>query len=75
MDLPAVVRSTHTWDTRPGRDLREGEEAIVVSAVDLDGDLLNWSDWVLIPLDKPRLITLRSRSSVSVTLKRWLKPT
>lgn len=78
VDLPAFVRSAHTWDTSGPGDLRQGEEAIVVSATEdyLDNDRGGTvcSDWVLIPLEKPRLIKLRVQASVASTLKKWLKP-
>lgn len=78
MDLPAVVRSTHTWDTEPGRDLRKGEEAIVVDAREGyeehgQGNLV-FSTIRLIPIDRPRLIVLRSQSSLRSVFKRWLPP-
>lgn len=70
MDVPAIVRSTHTWDTTPGRDLRQGEEAIVIEARDEDG----WSLWTLITIDHPRLIRLHTHHSVQDVLKKWLRP-
>jgi hypothetical protein len=74
VDLPSVVRSSHTWDTTIGRDLRGGEEAIVVSAEDYVNGIERWSRWTLISLDRPRLIELNARGTVETVLKRWLKP-
>lgn len=76
MDLPAIVRSAHTWDTSGPDDLRQGEEAIVVSAVEEYCDEMNVtsSTWTLIPLERPRLVRIVSNASVQTTLKRWLKP-
>lgn len=72
MDLPVVVRSAHTWDTRAGRDLRKDEEAIVVSVAYRGNDTWRWQ---LIPLDSPRLITLNLYKAPSFVVQRWLKPT
>lgn len=78
MDLPAVVRSSHTWDTSGPGDLRQGEEAVVVSAteewVEHDQGATVFTNWLLIPLDRPRLIRLHTQSSIASTLKKWLKP-
>jgi hypothetical protein len=70
VDLPVIVRSAHTWDTSGPNDLRQDEEAIVVNADEEDG----WSTWMLIPLDRPRLIRLTCRGGVRDVLRKWLKP-
>jgi hypothetical protein len=77
VDLPAIVRSSHTWDTSGPGDLRQGEEAIVVSATEewLDNDQGGtvYTEWMLIPLGKPRLVRLHVQSSIDSVLRKWLR--
>ena len=71
MDLPAVVRSMHTWDTAPGRDLRCGELAVVVDVVET-----RYGGWVwrLISLDNPRLLEISTGTTPERVLQKWLVP-
>lgn len=71
MDLPAVVRSTHTWDTLPGKDLRCGEEAIVVDV--RETEFGGWV-WRVIPLENPRLLEISTGTTPERVLLKWLVP-
>jgi len=74
MDLPAIVRSAHTWDTSGPGDLRQDEEAIVVQACPSIVGIEGWSSWILIPIERPRLVKLHVRGSIETVLRKWLIP-
>ena len=57
MLLPALVRSTLTWDTRGPGDLRRDEEAVLLD-VERDGDACVLSLFVV--GDRPRPVALRT---------------
>lgn len=71
MDLPVLVTSQLTFDTGSDK-LVKGESAIVIALEDEE-----WGGggvWVMLSIDRPRIIRHHFHQAPPQVLKRWLKP-
>ncbi len=71
MDLPLLVSSRLTFDTASEK-LVAGETAILIAIEDEE-----WGGggvWVMMSIDRPRLIRHHFHQRPEQVLKRWLKP-
>lgn len=70
VELPVLVTAQLTFDTRSDM-LREGECAIVTEIEQLEENG-TWV-WIILSLDKPRLIRYTFHSRPARVFKSWLK--